>query len=73
MLEQYPPDWLVEHFFLETLGVSYDLICDILITSWAGGDALQFEDVEYHIIKASKSRDVFLLALHANKFDLDHV
>jgi hypothetical protein len=55
VLEQYPSDWLVEHFFLETLGVSYELICDILVTSWAGDDALQFEDVEFHIIKVSKS------------------
>ena len=52
-MEQYPAEWLVEHFFLETLGVSYDLICDVLVTSWAGDDELYFDDVEAQIIKVS--------------------
>ncbi|KAI0344977.1 Mak10-domain-containing protein [Trametopsis cervina] len=51
VLGRFSTEWLVEHFFLETLGVSYDLLCDILITSWAGGDTLQFEEVESCIVK----------------------
>ena len=53
-MEQYPAEWLVEHFFLETLGVSYDLICDVLVTSWAGDYELYFDDVETQIIKVSR-------------------
>lgn len=52
-MEQYPADWLVERFFLETIGVSYEHICDILVTSWAGDDQLHFEDVENYIIKVA--------------------
>ncbi|KAI0085943.1 Mak10 subunit, NatC N-terminal acetyltransferase-domain-containing protein [Irpex rosettiformis] len=51
VMGQYPAEWLVQQYFLETLGVSYDYICDILVTSWAGRDELALEDVERHIIK----------------------
>ncbi|GJE88083.1 Mak10 domain-containing protein [Phanerochaete sordida] len=51
VLGDYGEDWLVEQFFWETIGVSYESICEILINSWAGPGALALQEMESHIIE----------------------
>ncbi len=45
---EYPTEWLVDHFFEESLGVSYETIRDVLeddIERWA------LKEIEDHIIR----------------------
>jgi N-alpha-acetyltransferase 35, NatC auxiliary subunit len=51
VLGDYAEDWLVEQFFWETLGVSYDTISEIIINAWAGPRALSLSEMESHVVE----------------------
>lgn len=46
---------MVEQFLWETLGISYESICEVLINTWAGPGVLMLQDMESHLVEVSVS------------------
>lgn len=51
VLGDYSEDWIVEQFFWETLGLSYDSISEVVINTWAGPGMLSLQEMESHVIE----------------------
>ncbi|EKM56096.1 uncharacterized protein PHACADRAFT_122281 [Phanerochaete carnosa HHB-10118-sp] len=51
VLGDYDEEWLIERFFWETTGTSYESICEVLINSWTGPGALALQEMESHIME----------------------
>ncbi|KIP07499.1 hypothetical protein PHLGIDRAFT_105599 [Phlebiopsis gigantea 11061_1 CR5-6] len=51
VLEEYPEYWLLEQFFWETLGVSYETIGEVLVNNWVGPGELILREINSHLIE----------------------
>jgi hypothetical protein len=51
VLNKYSSGWIVDRFFVETLGLSYDQLVKAVTSRWVGIGPLSFEDMEHRIIQ----------------------
>ena len=51
VLGDYSDDWIVEQFFWETIGLSYDSISEVIINTWAGPAMLSLQEMESHVVE----------------------
>ena len=67
VLGAYPEEWIIERFFWETLGVSYESICEILVNSWVGPGALMLQEMESHLIAVRPPPNATRISLHRSR------
>lgn len=60
ILGALPPRWVVDCFFVESLGVSYDTIIDVLARRWVGGAGMPLKDLEGKLIRVRHSSCLIL-------------
>ena len=51
VLSQHPALWLVDRFFLETLGMSHHLVQYTLQRAWASPGPMNLKEIERNLIK----------------------
>ncbi|KAL4265808.1 MAK10 family protein [Pleurotus pulmonarius] len=51
VLHNFMPSWVVERFFLETMGIRYNVLSQAIRERWKGGDGPPFAEMERHFTK----------------------
>lgn len=54
VLGDYSEDWIVDQFFWETLGLSYDAVSELIVNVWAGPGPLSLSDMESHVVEVRR-------------------
>ena len=49
ILNTYPRIWIVDRFFIETLGIPYATLAEVIADRWIGDSAPPFDDLEQDI------------------------
>ncbi|KDQ34122.1 hypothetical protein PLEOSDRAFT_1052887 [Pleurotus ostreatus PC15] len=51
VLHDFMPSWVVERFFLETMGIRYNILSQAIRERWKGDDGPPFAEMERHFTK----------------------
>jgi hypothetical protein len=53
VLNQFPPTWLLDHFLVETLGISWNALPKMMAGRWKRDDEPPVGDIERKVQKVS--------------------